>query len=126
MSFNVAQQHVLFMLIQTFFASFSPNSDTDNFIINALLSKRFKMGRANSKWLWLHHISSFIIICWMKTSLCWKLDNDNVLYTNRNIRESCAEYVNTMCRCFPNETHLLQISCNEITSMFKIPGEFEA
>lgn len=73
----------------------------------------------NSNWL---HMSSFIIIWWMKTSLCWKLDNDNVLYTNRDIAYNCA--LNTMCRCFPNETNLLQISCNEIT-LYKLPGELK-
>lgn len=75
------------------------------------------MDGKKSNWL---HVSSFIIICWMRISLCWKLDNDNVLYTNRDITYNCA--LNTMCRCFPNETNLLQISCNEIT-LYKLPGE---
>ena len=62
-----------------------------------------------------------IMIYWLKLSICWKLDNDNVMYMNQDILYNCP--LNTMCRCFPNETKLLEISCNEV-SLFKFPGKY--
>ncbi|XP_058450252.1 chaoptin [Malaya genurostris] len=50
----------------------------------------------------------------------WKLDNQNILYTNQDISYECP--INTMCRCasLPNETALLEINCNEV-SLYKFP-----
>lgn len=57
---------------------------------------------------------------WINLSVCWKLDNYNILYANQDILYSCP--LNSMCRCFPNETKLLEINCNEVT-LYKFPGE---
>ncbi|CRL02651.1 CLUMA_CG015766, isoform A [Clunio marinus] len=51
-------------------------------------------------------------------SVCWKLDNYNILYANQDILYNCP--LNSMCRCFPNDTKLLEINCNEVT-LYKFP-----
>lgn len=48
------------------------------------------------------------------------MDNYNILYANQDILYNCP--LNSMCRCFPNETKLLEINCNEVT-LYKFPGE---
>lgn len=66
---------------------------------------------------------SISIFYWIKLSNGWKLDNRNILHTNQNILFACP--LNTMCQCagLPNETSLLEISCNEV-SLYKFPGKF--
>lgn len=61
-----------------------------------------------------------LIMYWIKLTVCWKLDNYNLLYRNQDILYNCP--LNSMCRCFPNETKLLEINCNEVT-LYKFPGE---
>jgi hypothetical protein len=60
------------------------------------------------------------IMSLISVSICWKLDNNNILYANQDILFNCP--LNSMCRCFPNETSLLEINCNEVT-LYKFPGE---
>jgi hypothetical protein len=60
------------------------------------------------------------IICWIKLSVCWKLDSHNLFYTNQDVLYNCP--LNSMCRCFPNATKLMEINCNEVT-LYKFPGK---
>jgi hypothetical protein len=58
-----------------------------------------------------------------KLTMSWKLDNRNLLYTNRDVIYECPLY--TMCRCasLPNVTSLLEINCNEV-ALYKFPGKY--
>ncbi|CAG9800282.1 unnamed protein product [Chironomus riparius] len=76
------------------------------------------MDKCNLHFHKINVVLLLIMIYWLKLSICWKLDNDNVMYMNQDILYNCP--LNTMCRCFPNETKLLEISCNEV-SLFKFP-----
>lgn len=76
----------------------------------------------------LHFNTITILYCmlsmlyWCKESVCWKLDNYNLLYTNQDVLYECP--LNSMCRCasFPNDTKLIEINCNEV-SLYKFPGK---
>lgn len=57
---------------------------------------------------------------WFSVTICWKLDNSNILYANQEVLYNCP--LNSMCRCFPNETSLMEINCNEVT-LYKFPGK---
>jgi hypothetical protein len=70
--------------------------------------------------LCFYEFTCILVMCWMKLLMCWKVDNHNILNTNQDIINSCL--LNTMCRCFPNETDLKQISCNEL-NLYKLPGK---
>lgn len=70
--------------------------------------------------LCFYEFTCILVMCWIKLLMCWKIDNHNILNTNQDIINSCL--LNTMCRCFPNETDLKQISCNEL-NLYKLPGK---
>lgn len=67
--------------------------------------------------LFFREFMSLVVVCWMKFSMGIQLDSHN--FMNQDISYNCAS--NLKCKCFPNETKSVQISCNEL-HLFAFPG----
>lgn len=68
--------------------------------------------------LCFHKFTCVVVIYWMKISMCWKLEDK---YFDQDISFKCG--LNSMCKCYPNETNLLLLSCHELF-IFTLPGNY--